>query len=173
MRLIKKMIHNDLKTLEGNMFERKAARGIILDNRKILLLYTKRYNDYSIPGGGIDEGEDIINALKRELSEEVGAKDIEILKEYGYTEEYRPHYKKEYDLMHMLSYIFVCKLNSPLEKPNFEDYEIANGMEVKWVDIDEAIKHNLDVISNKEKSMGFSVERETFVLQLIRDELLK
>lgn len=52
MRLIKKIIHQDLHTLEGNAFERKTARAIILKGTTILMMYTKRYNDYTFPGGG-------------------------------------------------------------------------------------------------------------------------
>lgn len=41
-----------------------------------------------------------------------------------------------------------------------------------WIDIHEAIRHNKDVIANQEESMGFSIERETFALELIVEELL-
>jgi 8-oxo-dGTP pyrophosphatase MutT (NUDIX family) len=99
LRLIKKMIHNDVDTLDGRIFDRRAARGIVLKGSKILLLYTKRYNDYSFPGGGVDPEEDLITGLKRELAEETGAKNVEVISEFGYIAEYRPHYKPEYDLI--------------------------------------------------------------------------
>ncbi|MBP1157044.1 MULTISPECIES: NUDIX domain-containing protein [unclassified Paenibacillus] len=103
MRLIATLVHKKLNQLEGRTFERRAARGIILKDSKILLLYTKRYNDYSFPGGGIEDNENLIIGLKRELSEETGAQNIEVIREFGYIDEYRPHYKPEYDLIHMLS----------------------------------------------------------------------
>ncbi|MGK0467827.1 NUDIX hydrolase [Clostridium sp.] len=172
MRLIKKLIHNNVKKLDGKVFERRAARGIILKGSKILLLYTKRYNDYSFPGGGVDSNEDLITGLKRELAEETGAKNVEVISEFGYIDEYRPHYKPEYDLIHMLSYFYICKIDDDFEDVNLEDYEIANGMSSIWIDIYEAIRHNKDVIANQEKSMGFSIERETLALELIVEELL-
>ncbi|SDL25623.1 NUDIX domain-containing protein [Natronincola ferrireducens] len=172
MRLIKKMIHKDVKNLDGRTFERRAARGIILKGSKILLLYTKRYNDYSFPGGGVDTGEDLITGLKRELAEEIGAKNIEVLREFGYIDEYRPHYKPEYDLIHMLSYFYVCRIDEELGDANLEGYEIANGMASVWIDIHEAIKHNKEVMVNQEVSMGLSIERETLALELIAEELL-
>ena len=49
---------------------RHAARGIVLKGEDILLLYTQRYHDYSLPGGGIDDGEDEVEGLIRELREE-------------------------------------------------------------------------------------------------------
>lgn len=172
MRLIKKMIHKDIDDLNGRMFERKASRGIILKGSKILLMYTKRYNDYSFPGGGVELEEDLILALKRELREETGAKNIEVISEYGYIDEYRPYYKSEYDLAHMVSYFYICKVDDDFDDVKLEDYEIANGMSSVWIEIEEAINHNRAVIVKKEKSIGLSIERETLVLELIKKELL-
>lgn len=167
------MIHRDVKNLDGNTFERIATRGIVLKGSKILLMYTKLYNDYSFPGGGVDVDEDLITGLKRELAEETGAKNVEVISEFGYIDEYRPHHKPEYDLIHMLSYFYVCKIDEHLEEPSFEDYEIVNGMSADWIDIHKAIQHNKTVIANKEPSMGLSIERETFALEKIVEELLE
>lgn len=166
------MIHTDVKDLNGVTYERKAARGIILKGSKILLLYTKRYNDYSFPGGGVDLHEYLVTGLKRELAEEIGATNIEIISEFGYIDEYRPHYKPEYDLIHMESYFYVCKIDEVLADTKLEDYEIANGMSTVWIDINEAIKHNKEVIASQQESMGFSIERETYVLELVAKELV-
>jgi ADP-ribose pyrophosphatase YjhB (NUDIX family) len=172
LKLLKKMIHKDVKTIEGNIFERRAARGIVLKGSKVLLLYTERYNDYSFPGGGVDLQEDLITGLERELAEETGAKNIEILSEFGYIDEYRPHYKPEFDLIHMLSYFFVCKVDDEFDAVSMEDYEVANGMTPVWINIYEAIAHNKEVIENQEESMGFSIGRETFVLEQVAEKLL-
>lgn len=172
MRLIKKLIHQDIQDLNGNAFERKTARGIILNGSKILLMYTKRYNDYSFPGGGVDPEEDLVTGLTRELAEETGAVITEITSEFGYIDEYRPHYDPTYDCIHMLSYFYVCKIEDKFNEVQFEDYEIANGMSAVWVEIGDAIRHNQEVIANKEKSMGFSIERETLVLEVIEKELV-
>jgi len=172
LRLIKKLIHKDVDKLDGRIFKRIASRGIILKDSKILLLYTDRYNDYSFPGGGVDLNEDLITGLNRELAEETGAKNVEVISEFGYIDEYRPHYKPEYDLIHMLSYFYVCKIDDDLDNANLEDYEIANGMSCVWIDIHEAIKHNREVIAKQEASMGFSIERETLTLELVAQELM-
>lgn len=172
MKLIKKMIHQDVQSIEGNIYERRAARGIILRGKDILLLYTKRYNDYSFPGGGVELDEDLLTGLRRELAEETGAAQVEVINEIGYIDEYRPHYKPEYDLIHMLSYYYVCSIGEQLGESRLEDYEITNGMSAVWIDIQEAIRHNRQVIANQEASMGFSIERETLVLELILEDLL-
>lgn len=171
MKLLKKIINPELKTLEGTIFKRIAARGIIIKDDKILLMYTKYYDDYSLPGGGVDSEEALIEGLKRELSEETGAQEIEVLSEYGYIDEYRPYHKENYDLMHMISYIYLCDINSELQEAQLEDYEIANGMKAKWIDIEEAIKHNKEIIGNND-DIGLSIKRETYILERIKKELM-
>lgn len=172
MRLLKKLILNNVEKIEGNIFERRAARAIVLKGEDILLLYTKRYNDYSFPGGGVELTEDLITGLKRELSEETGARNIKIISEYGMFDEYRRSHYDGYDLIHMTSYFYVCEIDDELGQSNLEDYEVSNGMSAIWININDAIKHNRQVISNKEDSMGLSIERETFVLELVASELI-
>jgi 8-oxo-dGTP pyrophosphatase MutT (NUDIX family) len=171
MRVLKKIVHKNVESIDGRTTLRLTARGIIMRGNEILLMYTKRYNDYSFPGGGVEEYEDLIQGLKRELVEETGAQNIEVISEFGLIEEYRKSYDQNYDVVNLISRFFVCRIANELGKANLEDYEIANGSEAVWVDIHEAIRHNLAVIENKESSMGFSIVRETFVLEQIVKEL--
>ena len=176
MRLLKATVHPDLQHLETselhqNTFHRKAARGIILNGDNILMLYTERYHDYTLPGGGIDEGEDAIEGLIRELEEETGAQNIRDIREFGIYEEYRPWYKPDFDIMHMLSYCYVCTIDEKLGDTKLEDYEVKNGMKPVWINIFDAIAHNEHTIANSEKK-GMSIERETFLLKTIAAELL-
>ncbi len=171
MRLLKSTVHPDLKSLTGSIFQRNAARGIILNGDDILMLYTERYHDYTLPGGGIDEDEDIQAGLVRELEEETGAKNIRNIEAFGLYEEYRPWYKPDFDIVHMKSYCFVCRIDAELGDTKLEDYEIKNGMKPVWINIHDAIAHNEHTMANSEKK-GMSIERETFLLKLIVEELL-
>ncbi len=172
MKLLKELIHPDLSTREGRVFRRHAARGIVLREDKILLLFTERYNDFSLPGGGVDENEDITVALMRELEEETGARDVQIKDNFGFIEEYRPYWKPDFDLMHMTSHFFVCDVAHELADVRMESYEVANGMRPVWVSVSEAMTHNRHVMTRQEKSMGQSIQRETFMLEKIANELL-
>ncbi len=172
MSLIKKIINPKLTSTEGKTLHRQAVRAIALEGENILLLYTKRYNDFSLPGGGLDEGENLQEGLKRELNEETGATGIKILKNIGYIEEYRPYYKPEWDLVHMISHCFLCEVDKKLGPTKMEDYELKNGMIPRWINIHEAIAHNQKVMDEKEDSMGLSIERETFLLKKIVREFL-
>ena len=45
--------HPSITSIEGQrIINRKATRAIVLDGEDILLLFTERYHDYSLPGGG-------------------------------------------------------------------------------------------------------------------------
>jgi len=171
MRLLKSTIHCDIINMSAKTFTRKATRAIVLNGDDILLLYTKRYHDYSLPGGGIDDGESNIDGLIRELKEETGAHNVQNIKEFGLYEEFRPWHKSDFDIMHMQSYCYVCTIDDELLDPELELHEIDNGMHPIWMNIHQAISHNEETIKNSEKK-GLSIERETFLLKLIVDELL-
>ncbi len=171
MRLLKSSIHPDIKSLSATSFSRKATRAIVLKGEDILLLYTARYDDYSLPGGGVDEGESLIDGLIRELKEETGAQHVTRIEEFGLYEEFRPWHKEGFDIIHMESYCFVCSVGDVLKEPELESYEINNGMRPVWMNIHEAIKHNENTFVNSEKK-GMSIEREIFLLKRIVEEVL-
>lgn len=72
--------------------KRVSARGIIINFDKVYLMFRRRKNDdgtyreyYVVPGGGIDEGEDEIEAVKRELREEFNV-EVSVLGKVGCDE---------------------------------------------------------------------------------------
>ena len=169
MRLLKSTIHSDVSDkLDGNGFTRNATRAIVLYGENILLLYTKRYHDYTLPGGGLNDGEDKICGLKRELTEETGAQNISNIQAYGLYEEW---YKDEHDYIHMRSYCYTCTIDEQLKAPSLEVHEIQNGMTPKWINIFDAIAHNEQTMAHSDKQ-GLSIIRETFLLKKIVAELL-
>ena len=180
MHLLKRVVHNAIK--ETNLtpehpqcFTRIATRAIVIKENKILLMFTERYNDYSLPGGGVDESESLIDGFKRELSEETGALDITNINPFGLYEEYRPHHSDKHfpecSMMHMLSYCYTCDIAEQLGETTLEDYEIKNGMQVRWVSIDEAIQHNTETMNN-DKKQGLSIQRETYLLDKIKSSIM-
>ena len=66
--------------------------GIVLINKENKVFVGKRIDNpmdfWQMPQGGVDEGEDYITAMKRELLEETSIKSIKILKELDYWLEY-------------------------------------------------------------------------------------
>jgi len=169
MKLIHTMIHPDVDVGAGRVLQRTAVRAIAMEKEDILLLYTKRYDDFSFPGGGIDQGETLEAGLRRELKEETGASGIRVLHHYGYLDEYRPHWKPDYDHMFMRSHFYICTVDRELGETSLESYEQANGTEPRWINLHEAIQHNDWLLRRRPSHMGLSLERETWMLKKLRD----
>ena len=70
----------------------RTGVGIILLNNKNQVFVGKRKdnpgNKWQMPQGGVDKGEDFLEAMKRELYEETSVKNIEIIKEIEKEYEY-------------------------------------------------------------------------------------
>ena len=74
---------------------REAARAVVFDfENKVALLHVKKHAYHKLPGGGLEEGEDIKTALEREMMEEIGCQ-VEVQNEIGEIIEYR----NQHDLM--------------------------------------------------------------------------
>lgn len=122
----KEMLFPEPETYEEN----KRVKGIILDDEnKIALVWTKFK---ALPGGGVEEGETLEQAMKRECLEEAGCH-IEIKKEIGFSDEYRA--KRGW---HMNVHFFVGKVVGEKGKP-ITTQEDERGMEAEWFTVDEAI----------------------------------
>lgn len=144
----------------GDTYElRKSARGIVLnENGEMATQYLNTYTYHKLPGGGVDPGETIEEALKREIKEEVGC-DCEITKPLGVTIEYRNKYK----LLH-ISYGFAAKVIGEVGNPALEEGEIEEGQETLWLPPEEVLEKMKN--DNPGKFEGhFILEREKTFLQ--------
>ncbi|MDP3956592.1 MAG: NUDIX domain-containing protein, partial [bacterium] len=79
---------------EAQKYERRdASRAVVFDaDGKVAVLNVSKKGYYKLPGGGIEEGENKEEALRRECIEELGCK-IEMGKYLGETVEYREKFK--------------------------------------------------------------------------------
>jgi len=115
---------------------REAARGIVMDDDgAVALLHVARDNYYKLPGGGIDEGEEPLEAFGRELMEEIGC-EAEVLHAMGTILEQRYYWN-----MTQISHCYVARQVGEKGEPDFTDKERESGFEIVWAkNIDEAIK---------------------------------
>jgi 8-oxo-dGTP diphosphatase len=127
----------------GTQYElRKSARAILLDVTNVMATqHLTTHSFHKLPGGGIEIGESIESALKREVQEEVGCA-CEILRPIGVVIEYRDKYR----LLH-ISYCFEARVVGRVGAPALEDAEIEEGQQTLWLQPDVALE-KIDLFSN-------------------------
>lgn len=156
--------------------KRETVRGVILKDKQVYLLYSSKFNDYTFPGGGIKDNEEHVETLKRELREELGAIDIEIVAPIGYTEEIRYGINSTNNTYLQTSYYYLVDVGE-FVAPNYVGREKNQGLSKRLVNIYEAINHNKIVYEtrNEKKWKGFKTVllRENLVLKYIGDKYEK
>lgn len=93
--------------------DRNIARAIVYDeNGYFYFVRAKRDDDFGkatlieTAGGGVEEGEDLIAAIKRELKEELGA-EVEVVCKIGVVSDYINLIHR-----HNINNYFLCRVNS-------------------------------------------------------------
>lgn len=61
-----------------NTFYRVSVKALIKDEKGRILVIKENQDTWSLPGGGLDHGEDATDGVKRELKEELGIDDAKI-----------------------------------------------------------------------------------------------
>lgn len=108
---------------------REASRAVVFDaSGKVALLHVGLHHYHKLPGGGIDEGEDVPTALERELMEEIGCK-AEVTAEVGSTIEHR----NQFELV-QTSYCFLANQIGEKGEPDFTEKELRNQFAIVWAD---------------------------------------
>ena len=118
--------------------------GIVVLNKENKIFVAKRIdnpkNFWQMPQGGVNKGEKLLSAALRELEEETGIKEVELIEEIDGTMTYElpPHllgiiwkgkYKGQKQKWFLMRYLGNDRdINIKTEKPEF--------LEWKWIDLD-------------------------------------
>lgn len=71
------------------MIHTKSAGGVVLNQEGKVLIVSQHGSSWSLPKGHIEDGEDELTAAKREIHEETGITQLELLKKLGSYTRYR------------------------------------------------------------------------------------
>lgn len=117
----------------SNAQPRITARAVIrnLQNR-YAVLYAQDFQLHSLPGGGVEDGEMIEEALKREVAEETGVNILKVEK-LGYVEENRAYC--DYT---QISHYFIVTTDSNDFSPRLTEEEAKHNTTVDWYSFEEA-----------------------------------
>ena len=156
------------KTLDRNTkrIDRVASRGIIKNGDKVLMIHCAFYDDYTFPGGGVENGEDPVCALSRECMEEAGVV-VKNIKPFYMIVEEREMDEESY--MHHESLFYLCEVEHTCQQ-HLEDYEVELGYKPVWISIDEAISNNIKRMNMlKDTDYKGVLERELRILYKLKE----
>lgn len=105
-----------------------VARGLIIKRDKLLAAYYKKGKFYFLPGGHIEEGEFLKNALVRELKEETNT-DFEVGELIGV---YENKFDDEGTRRKEITVLF--EIDTMEADPDFQVSSMEDHLEFKWLD---------------------------------------
>lgn len=114
---------------------RLTARAIVKTQSGLYaVMYAQKFNLYSLPGGGIENGEDALTTLVREVYEETGCT-CDHIEELGIVTENRA----SLDYTQINHYFVVTTEQIPTQN-HLTEAEKASRTEVQWHTLDEAVR---------------------------------
>ena len=137
MKLLKTITDKDILGTGGlsNAKPRITARAIMKNGSSLYaVMYSEEFDLYTLPGGGVEEGEDILQALRREILEETGC-ECSNIEPLGYVEENRAH--SDYT---QISYYFLVSTDSQQLIPNLTEDEKTHGTAAGWHTLEDAYR---------------------------------
>lgn len=165
MKILKEIKDKKFSINESTLKIREASRAVLFDeNGLIPLLFVSKYNYHKLPGGGIDDGEDKMKALVREIFEEVGS-EIKITGEVGKIIEFRSKFN-----LKQTSYCYIGKIISK-GKPTFMKEELSQNFKLLWLPLDDAISK---VENDKpENYSGFFIQQRDIIFLKKAKQIIK
>lgn len=146
--------------------KRPSVRGIITREDKVLLVYSKKYNYYKFPGGGVEENESHEETLQREVLEECGLRVIpESIKEYGSVLVKQKSDCKENTVFVQENFYYTCETFEGSENQKLDAYEQEEGFTPVWMVPIEAVSiNNKYIYFGEDVSIKKIVKRDNKIL---------
>lgn len=150
-------------------FTRDSARGIIIRNGKVAMIYSRKYDYYKFPGGGIENGENPIDAMIREAREEAGLIVIpETVREYGCVHRIQKSDTDPSECFVQDNYYYLCDALDGLTSQSLDEYEAKESFLLEFVEPAAAIQKNRCKKESPYDQM--MLEREARVLEMLISE---
>ena len=147
-------------------FVRNSARSIIIRNGKVAMVHSLKYDYYKFPGGGIEVGENPVEAMIRETREEAGLTVIlDSVKEYGLVHRIQKSDSDPAECFVQDNYYYLCDALDETVSQDLDSYESGEGYRLEFMDPQSAIQKNRNV--NSSPYNGLMFEREARILEML------
>ena len=155
----------------GKAFSRPSARAVVIRNGRVAMVYSRKFQHYKFPGGGIEPGETRETALLREAREEAGlVLDLKSVRPYGFVHRIERGDREPLFIQDNFYYLASATAVVPQE---LDGYEAEEGYTLRWVDPKAAIQENKALTSIYKRKYHTMLLREAMVLErLIAEGLL-
>lgn len=156
----------------GTSAIRPSVRGIIIRENTLAMIHSLKYDYYKFPGGGIENGEDHLTTLIREVAEESGLSVIpSSVQPYGYVHRVQKGTKE--DMFIQDNYYYFCDVQDKVNLPQLDDYEDEECFTLEWVRPETVLYTNRNHSHGaKEQFFQFATmsERECRVIEMLIQE---
>lgn len=112
--------------------KRPSVYAVFIDDGQVLLCRNRSNGKLWLPGGGIDEGEELESALKREVFEELGWKGVEVKNKLGQFQNYF-YYQPTDEAMDAELMFYACECGD-MKLPNNEEINDHEAHDWAWYD---------------------------------------
>ena len=150
-------------------FVRNSARSIIIKDGKVAMIHSLKYDYYKFPGGGIEYGENPIDAMIRETAEEAGlVVRPETVREYGCVHRIQRSDVDPSECFVQDNFYYLCQAEPEAIRQALDAYEAEEAYTLEYVSPLTAIQKNRSVGPSPYNPIMF--EREARVLELLISE---
>lgn len=129
--------------MESKPRSTKSAGGVVINQQGEVLVVNQKGTSWSLPKGHIEEGENAIDAARREIYEESGIKNLELIKDLGNYQRYKIGQNGGEDITELKTIaMFLFRTNENLLKP--VDPENPDARWIEKAKVAELLTHPKD-----------------------------
>lgn len=153
------MENKDLRLMIGDIKFSARAVGVIKQNNKILFQQRKGDEFWALPGGAVEVLERAKDVIKRELKEEIGLKNVKIVRPLWFVE-YFFNFNNTDQHQYIIGYLLDTKDKKIIKKEEFDGIEKGKNIVYKWFSINEIKEAKIKPEYLKDKLLNMKDEFE-------------